>query len=111
MLYINTINKLRKLCEDKDLDKIVKFLDHKDDEIRKAALLCLQELNDKKAIKSIETLINVEEDGFVLDLAKKVLVDIKAFGIPEPIDIAQGLKSKSKNKSALPNVYEFKWNS
>lgn len=104
---MNTIKRLESLCNKRDIERIIKYLNHNDDEIRKASLLCLLDLNDKKAIKSIETLLKTETDQFVVHLAKNVLSEIKQFGIPEPIDINRS-KVKLKKENNSKQAYNLK---
>lgn len=81
MIYFNTIEKIKKLNKEKKVEKLAHFLSHRNDEVRKAALLSLVDIGYKSAIYDIQEMLKSEEDEFVQKIAKNAIEQLNSNGI------------------------------
>lgn len=81
MIYFNTIEKIKKLNKEKKVEKLAHFLSHRNDEVRKAALLSLVDIGYKSAIYDIQEMLKNEDNEFVQKIARNAIDELNTNGI------------------------------
>lgn len=77
-MFLITISKIDRWGREKNLTKLVEALNHDDDEVRKAAALCLGRIGDSSILDTLEYAFNNDSNMFVKKDIESAITLIKA---------------------------------
>jgi len=77
-MLIVTISKIDRWGREKNIDKLIEALEHSDEEIRKAAALCLGKVADRSVLDVLESAYERDANVFVKQDIKKAINLIKS---------------------------------
>ena len=77
-MLIVTISKIDRWGREKNIDKLIEALEHSDEEIRKAAALCLGKVADKSVLDDLWSAYKKDNNVFVKQDIKKAIDLIKS---------------------------------